>query len=244
MMGHSLGEFTALCASDALTFPSALHLVRQRGLLMSTCTPPHTSAMVALIPCSLPFALSLCQSVAALGVCVVANINSREQVVLAGELNAVKRAVELGKEGVDGDKVKKAVWLDVSAPFHSPLMRPMVDEWTTVVSRANLHPPSVPIITNVTATQVTDVNTIRSQLVSHVTSPVLWYQSVMEGRRLGVEEFVEMGPSAVLGPLVTAIHRQQSSTLKPVHTHSLCSAEQVQSFLCSQAQHVAHTVPP
>jgi [acyl-carrier-protein] S-malonyltransferase len=104
---------------------------------MRSCVPPDSTSMVALTPCSLPFALHLCERAAAVGECYVANINSPQQVVITGSHRGVKAAVELGKEGWNGEKVRRVVQLDVSAPFHSPLMRPIQQAMADLVTSAH-----------------------------------------------------------------------------------------------------------
>ena len=106
---------------------------------MKSCVAPNSTAMVALNPCSLPFALHLCQQVRAVGACYVANINSQQQIVITGDVRGVQAAVELGKAGWNGEKVRRAVTLDVSAPFHSPLMQPIRGAMAAVIASSPPH---------------------------------------------------------------------------------------------------------
>ena len=124
--------------------------------------------------------------------------------------------------------------LDVSAPFHSPLMLPIQAAMAAVVNDAEevrLRPPRVPVISNVTAEPMTEVAVIRRNIIAHLTQPVQWLSSVVRCRAMGVERYVEMGPSAVVAPLVSAIHRQTPPVMVDIDCSSLCTAEDVQSFL-------------
>jgi len=242
VMGHSLGEFTALCVSGVLSFTDAVRLVYHRGLHMSECAPPNSTAMAALLGCSLPFAQQLCVRAAAHtgGVCVIANINTASQIVIAGQVEAVERAVELGKSGNGEERVKRAVRLDVSAPFHSPIMQPARDRMAAEIAALSMKRPCVPIISNVTAETVSDVEELRALMLEHFTSPVQWYRSVLYCLGQGMDEYTELGPSSVVAGLIADVHRHTQSTQSPLQapatntTHALCTAEDLQRFIAQQ----------
>ena len=146
---------------------------------MAECAQPDTTAMAALLPCSLSFAQQLCDraSLDTGAVCVVANINTASQIVIAGQVEAVERAVELGKAGLDDERVKRAVRLDVSAPFHSPIMQPARQQMEADIAALSMKRPSVSIVSNVTAQPVSDVDELRALMLEHFTSSVQWYRS-------------------------------------------------------------------
>lgn len=200
--GHSLGEYSALVTAGALGFADALRLVRRRGELMQEAVPVGQGAMAAIIGLDASAIAALAAEAAQEEVCAVANLNGPAQTVIAGHRGAIERAVGLAKER----GARKATVLPVSAPFHSPLMRPAREGMTPLLLEAAFEDPKVPVVTNVDAAPVTTGDGARDALVRQIDSPVRWVESVqwMEGTA-GVEAFVEVGPGNVLSGLTRRI---------------------------------------
>jgi [acyl-carrier-protein] S-malonyltransferase len=200
--GHSLGEYSALVAAGTLGFADALRLVRRRGELMQEAVPVGQGAMAAIIGLDAPAIAALAAEAAQDEVCAVANLNGPAQTVIAGHRRAIERAVGLAKER----GARKATVLPVSAPFHSPLMRPAREGMTPLLLEAAFEDPKVPVVTNVDAAPVTTGDGARDALVRQIDNPVRWVESVqwMEGTA-GVEAFVEVGPGNVLSGLTRRI---------------------------------------
>ena len=197
MAGHSLGEYSALVAAGALDFAEALHLVRRRGELMQEAVPVGQGAMAAVIGLEAEAVAALAAEAAGDGqeVCAVANLNGPAQTVLAGHKEAIDLAVALARER----GAKKATLLAVSAPFHSPLMRPAREAMAGLLERASFRDPRVPVVTNVDAAPVTTAAAARDALVRQIDSPVRWAESVLwMAERAGVGTFLEVGPGTVL----------------------------------------------
>ncbi|MBV8199530.1 MAG: ACP S-malonyltransferase [Acidobacteria bacterium] len=205
MAGHSLGEYSALVAAGALDFAEALRLVRRRGELMQQAVPVGEGAMAALIGLDAPAVAAVARDAEAAvpgTVCAIANLNGPGQTVLAGHRQAIERAVALAKER----GVRKATLLAVSAPFHSPLMRPARLGMAEVLAQAAMRDPRVPVVANVDAAPVATGEAARDALVRQVDSPVRWVESVewMAGPG-GAEVFLEMGAGSVLSGLIRRI---------------------------------------
>ena len=199
--GHSLGEFSALTAAGSLDLRDAVRLVRKRGELMQTAVPAGTGTMAALIGGSDEDARSLVESAAGGEVLDVANFNAPGQVVISGHAGAVERAVQKSKEF----GFKKAVPLNVSAPFHSKLMEPVRTAFTEVLLKYDFSTPICPIVHNVTAQANFDKTKLREMLAMQIDSPVRWVESVEFMIRNGVEVFIEVGNGSVLQGLVKKI---------------------------------------
>lgn len=201
--GHSLGEYTALVAAGSLGFAEALRLVRRRGELMQEAVPVGEGAMAALIGLEDPQVEEVTRQASGDGeVCAVANLNSPGQTVIAGHRAAVERAVEQAKER----GAKKAVLLKVSAPFHSPLMRPAREGLAPLLAAAEFRDPEMPVVTNVDAQPVFTGAEARDALVRQVDAPVRWVESVAWMATQGaITTFYELGPSKVLSALVRRI---------------------------------------
>lgn len=199
MAGHSLGEYSALVAAGALALGDALALVRRRGELMQEAVPVGEGAMAAVMGLDDAALAALCAEAAAGEVCTVANLNSPGQTVIAGHSAAVERAVELAKRR----GARKATLLKVSAPFHSPLMRPARLGLEPLLAATEFRDPAVPVVSNVDAAPVTSGAAAREALARQVDGPVRWAESVrwMAGPG-GVTRFVELGPAKVLSALV------------------------------------------
>jgi [acyl-carrier-protein] S-malonyltransferase len=198
--GHSLGEYSALCAAG--TFPLAVtaRLLKLRGTAMQEAVPVGQGAMAALVGADLAIAEAVAAAAAEGDVCTVANDNDPTQVVISGHKTAIDRAIAIAKE----HGAKRALPLPVSAPFHSPLMRPAAERMEQALADTDLAAPAVPLYANVTAAPVTDPDEIRRLLVTQVTGVVRWRESVLAMTEAGVTHFVEFG-AKVLGGMVKRI---------------------------------------
>ena len=198
--GHSLGEYSALCAAESFDLATTARLLRRRGEAMQAAVPVGEGAMAALLGADRKLAEKVSQAAAQGEICTVANDNDPGQVVVSGHKGAIDRVIEIAKEM----GAKRAVLLPVSAPFHCPLMKPAAEAMEDALSYVVLEDPSVPVFANVTAQAESDPDTIRSLLVEQVTGMVRWRESVANMGEAGVEEFVEIG-GKVLGPMVKRI---------------------------------------
>ncbi len=198
--GHSLGEYSALCAAGSFDLATTAKLLKLRGQAMQQAVPVDQGAMAALLGADLALAQRIADAAAQGEVCTVANDNDPSQVVLSGNKAAIDRAIEMAKEM----GAKRAVPLPVSAPFHCPLMQPAADAMQDALSYVVLEDPAVPVFANVTAQAESDPDTIRNLLVQQVTGMVRWRESVANMFDAGVHEFVEHG-GKVLGPMVKRI---------------------------------------
>ena len=195
MAGHSLGEYSALVAAGALGFADALRLVRRRGQLMQESVPVGVGAMAAIIGLDAGAVSGLASDASGSEICAVANLNGPGQTVIAGHKAAVDRAVSLAKER----GARKATLLAVSAPFHSPLMRPARDGMAGPLAETAFSDPAVPVVTNVDAAPETRGEAARDALVRQIDSPVRWVESVLwMAQGAGVDTFLEAGPGTVL----------------------------------------------
>ncbi|MGF7147600.1 [acyl-carrier-protein] S-malonyltransferase [Sphingomonas zeicaulis] len=195
--GHSLGEYSALCAAQALDLATTARLLKLRGQAMQAAVPVGIGAMAALLGADIDKAQALADAAAGGEVCTVANDNDPTQVVISGHKGAIDRAVALVKD----HGIKRGVLLPVSAPFHCPLMQPAADAMAEALGAAALVPPLVSVFANVTAAPVADPAAIRELLVSQVTGRVRWRESVIAMTEAGVTSFVEFG-GKVLAPMV------------------------------------------
>jgi len=198
--GHSLGEYSALCAAGSFDLPTTAKLLKLRGQAMQAAVPVGIGAMAALLGADLALAQKIADAAAQGEVCTVANDNDPSQVVISGHKGAIDRAIELAKDM----GAKRAILLPVSAPFHCPLMQPAADAMRDALSQVVIATPVVPLYANVTAQPETDPDTLRDQLVEQVTGMVRWRESVANMAAAGVDEFVELG-GKVLGSMVKRI---------------------------------------
>jgi [acyl-carrier-protein] S-malonyltransferase len=198
--GHSLGEYSALCAAGSFDLATTAKLLKLRGQAMQQAVPVGVGAMAALLGADLELARKIADAAAQGDVCAVANDNDPSQVVISGHKTAIDRAIEIAKEM----GAKRAVPLPVSAPFHCPLMQPAAEAMRDALSYVVVETPIVPLYANVTAQPETDPDTIRNQLVEQVTGMVRWRESIANMTAAGVEEFVEIG-GKVLGSMVKRI---------------------------------------
>lgn len=205
--GHSLGEYTALAASGALTIADTARLLRTRGQAMQKAVPAGQGAMAAILGLDLADVAEIAKEAAQGEVCSVANDNSPGQVVVSGHKGAVERACELAK----AKGAKRALLLAVSAPFHCALMQPAAEVMEEALSKVNLNAPCVPLIANVSVEAITNPATIRELLVKQVTGQVRWRESVSYMKEQGVTETVEIGVGKVLTGLTKRIEKDMTS---------------------------------
>jgi len=205
--GHSLGEYSALCAAGSFDLGTTAKLLKLRGEAMQKAVPVGEGAMAALLGADLAMAQKIAEAAAEGEVCAVANDNDPSQVVISGQKTAIDRAIAIAKDM----GAKRAVSLPVSAPFHCPLMKPAADAMRDALSYVTVETPVVPVFANVTAEPESDPDTIRNQLVEQVTAMVRWRESVANMFDLGVREFVEIG-GKVLGSMVKRTAPECAST--------------------------------
>jgi [acyl-carrier-protein] S-malonyltransferase len=202
--GHSLGEYSALCAAGALDLADAARLLKRRGRAMQTAVPVGAGAMAALLGAELGFAQDVAKRAGdATGlVCDVANDNAPGQVVVSGAAAAVDKAMEIAKAGG-----KRSIKLPVSAPFHCRLMQPAAEEMQKALAETAIAPPVVPVVANVTAAPSDDPEAIRRQLVEQVTATVRWRECVAAMKAGGASILVECGAGKVLTGLAKRIDK-------------------------------------
>ncbi|MBZ5563392.1 MAG: ACP S-malonyltransferase [Acidobacteriia bacterium] len=205
--GHSLGEYSALVAAGALKVSEAVQLVRKRGQYMQEAVPVGQGAMAALLGLEAKVVEEVCAAAAQGEVVSPANLNSPGQIVIAGHAGAVGRAVEAAKTR----GAKRAILLNVSAPFHCALMQPAQERLAVDLDRAEIADPKCPLVNNAEARVVRSAPEVREGLKRQVTAPVLWEQSMRVLRAEGVDVFVEVGPGKVLAGLLRQIDRQAES---------------------------------
>jgi [acyl-carrier-protein] S-malonyltransferase len=193
--GHSLGEYTALCAAGAFDLATTAKLLRKRGEAMQAAVPVGEGAMAALLGADIACARKIADAAAEGEVCTVANDNDPNQVVISGARAAIERAVAHAKDF----GAKRALLLPVSAPFHCPLMQPAADAMAEALAAVAIQAPLVPVYANVTAAPVADPDTIRALLVEQVTGMVRWRESVLAMEAAGVHDFVELGGKVLVG---------------------------------------------
>ncbi len=202
--GHSLGEYSALVVAGALRLTDAVRLVRKRGRYMQEAVPVGQGAMAALIGMEASAAEEVCREAAQGEVVSPANLNSPGQVVIAGHRQAVERALELAKKR----GAKRAIRLNVSAPFHCALMKPAQERLARDLELTDIQDPRVPLVNNFEARVVRSAEAVREGLKRQVTAPVRWEESMRVLRREGAEVFVEVGPGKVLSGLLRQIDRE------------------------------------
>ena len=202
--GHSLGEYSALAAARTFTLADTARLLKTRGQAMQKAVPVGAGAMAALLGVGLDQARAIAEAAAEGQVCEPANDNGGDQIVLSGNAAAIDRAVKLAPD----HGAKRAILLQVSAPFHCSLMQPAAEAMADALARVDMAPPLVPLVANVTAAPVEEPDTIRRLLVEQVTSMVRWRESVLAMKAAGVDTLVELGSGKVLGALVRRIDRE------------------------------------
>lgn len=203
MSGHSLGEYSALVCAGAIAFEDAVKLVNKRGLFMQSAVPAGEGAMAAIIGLEDAAIESACEQAAQGGVVSAVNYNSPGQVVIAGQTEAVNRAIELCKEA----GAKRALPLPVSVPSHCALMKPAAEQLAAELDAITVNTPDIPVLQNVTAEVTTDAAAIKDNLVQQLYRPVLWVDCVNNMAGKGVERMLECGPGKVLSGLNKRISR-------------------------------------
>jgi [acyl-carrier-protein] S-malonyltransferase len=216
--GHSLGEYTALCAAGAFSLADTARLLKLRGQAMQAAVPVGIGAMAALLGADIEKAQALADAAAEGEVCTVANDNDPGQVVLSGHKGAIERAIALVKEY----GIKRGLALPVSAPFHCPLMQPAADAMADALDKTPPGALRLPLFANVTAAVVSDPAEVRRLLVEQVTGRVRWRESAIAMKEAGVEGFVELG-GKVLGPMI-------SRTVQEVTVTSVVSMADIEAL--------------
>ncbi|HEY3103668.1 MAG TPA: ACP S-malonyltransferase [Pyrinomonadaceae bacterium] len=202
--GHSLGEYSALVAAGSLSLTDAVKTVRARGRYMQQAVPVGTGAMAAILGSDLETVNAACADASNGQVCSTANINSPGQIVIAGDAAAIDRAMELLK----ARGAKRAVKLNVSAPFHCALMKPAQDRLAVDLNKIDFKDLAMPLVTNVDALPVNKGDEARDALVRQVSQTVRWLESVEFLAKQGVQTLIEIGPGKVLSGLVRQINRE------------------------------------
>ena len=206
--GHSLGEYSALAASGALSIGDTARLLRARGAAMQEAVPVGVGAMAAVLGLDFEAVQAVAAEAAQGEVCQAANDNDPAQVVVSGHKAAVERAIEIAK----AKGAKRALLLPVSAPFHCSLMAPAADVMARALEEVEINVPAVPLVANVVADAVTDPTTIRALLVDQVTGSVRWRESVMFMAAQGVTEVFEIGAGKALSGMIKRIDRAITTT--------------------------------
>lgn len=202
--GHSLGEYSALCAAGTFSLADTARLLRIRGRAMQAAVPVGQGAMAALLGLSFEQAEQVAADAAQGDVCQVANQNDPAQNVVSGSKAAVERAIDLAKAA----GAKRALLLPVSAPFHCALMAPAAEEMASALADVTMHAPSVPVVANVVAEAVTDPDQIRKLLIEQVTGQVRWLSSVEWMGAQGVTEIWEIGAGKALSGMIRRINKE------------------------------------
>jgi len=219
--GHSLGEYSALCASGSLGVADTARLLKTRGRAMQEAVPVGEGAMAALLGLDPDVVAAIAAEAASEdGVCTAANDNAPGQVVVSGDRAAVERAVALAAE----KGAKRSIMLPVSAPFHCPLMAPAAEVMREALAATAVAPPAVPLVANVTAVAVEDPDAIRALLVQQVTAPVRWRECVLYMRDHGVDRLAEIGAGKILTGLARRIDRDLTAV-------SVQNPAEVEAFL-------------
>ena len=204
LVGHSLGEYTALVAAGVISIEDAVQTVRSRGLFMDQAVPTGQGAMAAVLGADREALAELCSRISnEVGIVEMANINCPGQIVVSGSREGIQAVVEQGT----GIGAKRVIPLVVSGPFHSSLMKPASVQLAEVLAKIVMKDASIPVIANVTAKPVQDPEVIRTLLVEQVYSPVFWEDSIQWLLAQGVDTFIEIGPGSVLGGLIRKVNK-------------------------------------
>ncbi len=205
--GLSLGEYSALVASGALDFKTAVSLVAKRGALMSEAAPQGVGKMVAVMNAPIETIEEACQKASALGIVSPANYNTPQQIVIGGEVAAVDQAVDY----LTAAGVKRMIPLNVSGPFHTALLKPAADQLKEVLAQTPFSEMRIPVISNTTA-QIMPQTEVKNLLEKQVMSPVRFYESMATLKALGIEQIVEIGPGKVLSGFIKKIDKSLKVT--------------------------------
>lgn len=220
--GHSLGEYSALCAAGAFSLADTARLLKLRGQAMQAAVPVGVGAMAALLGADIDKATGLAEAAAQGEVCTIANDNDPGQVVISGHTGAIERAIAMVKE----HGIKRAVKLPVSAPFHCPLMQPAAEAMAEALERCPPGPLRVPIFANVTAAMVVDPAEEQRLLVEQVTGRVRWRESAIAMAEAGVEHFVELG-----GKVLAAMIRRSAGEVETASVVTMKDIEELAKAL-------------
>ncbi|WP_462409240.1 ACP S-malonyltransferase [Neobacillus sp. Marseille-QA0830] len=213
--GHSLGEYTALAAAGALSFKDSVYLVRKRGEFMESAVPNGEGSMAAVLGLDRDKLSAITDEVTRSGFTVaLANLNCPGQIVISG----TRKGVELAGSKAKESGAKRVLPLEVSGPFHSPLMKPAAGQLQSVLNEIPMAEATIPVVVNVTAEPTVAATQIKDKLIEQLYSPVLWEDSVRKMIELGVDTFVEIGPGKVLSGLIKKID-------KTVKTHAVSDEE-------------------
>lgn len=224
MAGHSLGEYSALVCAGALAFSDAVTLVRQRGEFMQSAVPVGVGSMAAIVGLDDESVIRVCSEASGDdGQVVAVNFNSPGQVVIAGHSAAVDKASELAKAA----GAKRALPLSVSAPFHSPLMQPAAEQFSSVLAEVAIQSPAIPVIQNFSLDSSQDPETIRTNLVSQIYSPVPWVATIEKFADAGINTVLELGPGKVL----TGLNKRINKEMPAYPVNDLGSLEAAQAAL-------------
>lgn len=218
--GHSLGEYTALCATGSLTIPQTALLLSQRGRAMGDCAERIPGAMCAVLGLDFKVVQEIVQEAG----CVIANDNCPGQVVISGTVESIEKAAVLATE----KGAKRAIKLPVSGAFHSPLMKEAMDQMALILSETKFAPLSIPLVENTLAYSVSDEKLLPSLLTKQITGSVLWTDSVKFMIEQGCDTFIECGPGKVLSGLIKKI----SADVTVYSVNDIPSLEQVKEVLC------------
>ncbi|TET18576.1 MAG: ACP S-malonyltransferase [Candidatus Cloacimonadota bacterium] len=217
--GHSLGEYTALVVSGAISFNDAMHLTRLRGELMSRAGDKFLGTMAAIIGLSSDVVIAICNSLQQEGVINPANYNSLQQTVITGEIPLVHQAMKIAKE----KGAKRVIELKVSGAFHSKLMEEAFIPFRKVLLKQEFSQPAIPVVMNVTGKSTNEEDEIRIAITEQILNPVQWVKTLLTLETTGITTFVEIGPGKVLSGLT-------KMTLRNVVIHSIDDAESLKKF--------------
>ena len=206
--GHSLGEYSALTAAGALQLSDTAKLLKTRGAAMQDAVPVGQGKMAAILGLELNQAEEIASSAANVGICEIANDNAPGQIVLSGQAHAIDTAIELAKDA----GAKRAIPLDVSAPFHCSLLEPAAEVMAEALKKVAISSPNPPLICNVSAAETSNPNSVRTLLVQQVTKRVRWRETILLIQRHEVDTFVEVGTGKVLTNLNKRISKDLLST--------------------------------
>ena len=223
--GHSLGEYSALCAAGALDLADTARLLRLRGKSMQKAVPIGVGAMAAILGLNFELVEKIAQEASQKQVCQAANDNDPNQVVISGNLEAVERAIILAKE----KGAKRAIILPVSAPFHCELMQPASDVMAEAFSKVSFKIPSSPIVANYTALPVVDPSEIKNLLIKQITGRVRWRETINYMSQNGVDKVIEIGSGKALTGMIRRIN-------KDINCYNIGSSDDLNKFLSTDSE--------
>ena len=223
--GHSLGEYSALCAAGALDLADTARLLRLRGKSMQKAVPIGVGAMAAILGLNFELVKKIAQEASQKQVCQAANDNDPHQVVISGNFEAVERAIILAKE----KGAKRAIILPVSAPFHCELMQPASDVMAEAFSKVSFKIPSSPIVANYTALPVVDPSEIKNLLIKQITGRVRWRETINYISQNGVDKVIEIGSGKALTGMIRRIN-------KDINCYNIGSSDDLNKFLSTESE--------